>query len=117
MLYAAFGSSRHLIVGPMSATAALSAAAVADLTTAPGTVGVVLDAESVAFVDMTAVKMLDELAEDLARDGRRLVIAHDIGQVGDLLAAGASALGVYPTIDEAMTAARVRAPGVPGEAG
>ena len=33
ILYAAFGSSRHLIVGPMSATAALSAAAVADLTT------------------------------------------------------------------------------------
>lgn len=33
LLYAAFGSSRHLIVGPMSATAALSAAAVADLTT------------------------------------------------------------------------------------
>ena len=33
ILYAAFGSSRHLVVGPMSATAALSAAAVADLTT------------------------------------------------------------------------------------
>ena len=30
MLYAAFGCSRHLVVGPMSATAALSAAAVAD---------------------------------------------------------------------------------------
>jgi len=29
ILYAAFGSSRHLIVGPMSATAALSAATVA----------------------------------------------------------------------------------------
>jgi SulP family sulfate permease len=33
LLYAAFGSSRHLVVGPMSATAALSAAAVADLAT------------------------------------------------------------------------------------
>ena len=33
ILYAVFGSSRHLVVGPMSATAALSAAAVADLTT------------------------------------------------------------------------------------
>ena len=33
ILYAAFGSSRLLVVGPMSATAALSAAAVADLTT------------------------------------------------------------------------------------
>src|SRR6185503_7486008 len=33
-LYAAFGSSRHLIVGPMSATAALSAATVGDLVAA-----------------------------------------------------------------------------------
>ncbi len=31
VLYAAFGSSRHLVTGPMAATAALSAAAVADL--------------------------------------------------------------------------------------
>src|SRR3954471_17459954 len=30
ILYAAFGSSRHLVVGPMAATAALSAAAVGD---------------------------------------------------------------------------------------
>jgi SulP family sulfate permease len=32
LLYATFGSSRHLVVGPMSATAALSAAAIADAT-------------------------------------------------------------------------------------
>src|ERR1700727_1628981 len=31
ILYAAFGSSRHLIVGPMAATASLSAAAVGDV--------------------------------------------------------------------------------------
>ena len=31
VLYAAFGSSRHLVDGPMAATAALSAAAVGDL--------------------------------------------------------------------------------------
>src|SRR5580765_4014325 len=35
LLYAAFGSSRHLVVGPMAATAALSAAAVGDIV-APG---------------------------------------------------------------------------------
>src|SRR5262245_12362024 len=35
ILYAVFGSSRHLVVGPMAATAALSAAAVADLVTDP----------------------------------------------------------------------------------
>ena len=33
ILYAVFGSSRHLVVGPMAATAALSAAAVADVAT------------------------------------------------------------------------------------
>lgn len=33
LLYAAFGSSRHLVTGPMSATAALSAAIVADFVT------------------------------------------------------------------------------------
>ena len=33
ILYAAFGSSRHLVTGPMSATAALSAGAVGDLVT------------------------------------------------------------------------------------
>src|SRR6201996_7842042 len=34
LLYAVFGSSRHLVVGPMSATAALSAATVAEYATA-----------------------------------------------------------------------------------
>src|SRR5439155_19064367 len=33
ILYAAFGSSRHLVTGPNAATAALSAAAVGDLAT------------------------------------------------------------------------------------
>ena len=36
VLYAAFGSSRHLVVGPMAATAALSAAAVADVAAGNG---------------------------------------------------------------------------------
>jgi hypothetical protein len=60
---------------------------------------------------ITAVRMLDGLAQNLARQGRRLVIAHDIGQVRDLLTEGASALGVHPTIDEAMAAARAGVPG------
>ncbi len=72
----------------------------------PGTRGVVLDAEAVAFVDVTAVRMLDELASDLARDGQQLVIAHDLGQVGDLLAAAdeLTSLKVVPSIDEAIEA-------------
>ena len=36
LLYAALGSSRHLVTGPMSATAALSAATVADVVTSGG---------------------------------------------------------------------------------
>src|ERR1700744_1399493 len=36
IFYAAFGSSRHLVVGPMSATAALSAAAVGTLVAPSG---------------------------------------------------------------------------------
>src|SRR6478609_9710979 len=48
LLYSAFGSSRHLVVGPMSATAALSAATVATFAT-PGTP---------RFVDMTVALAL-----------------------------------------------------------
>src|SRR3954468_15505373 len=38
LLYALFGSSRHLVTGPMAATAALSAAAVAGLVASPADV-------------------------------------------------------------------------------
>ncbi|MGH2598740.1 MAG: SulP family inorganic anion transporter, partial [Dehalococcoidia bacterium] len=48
LLYAVFGSSRHLVVGPMAATAALSAAAVADFAT-QGT------SEFVAFTTALAI--------------------------------------------------------------
>ena len=71
----------------------------------PGTLGVVVDAEAIAFVDITAVSMLEELAEDLRRQGQQLVLAHDLGQVGDLLAeATGEGLGVHPTIDDAIAA-------------
>ncbi len=68
-----------------------------------GVRGVVLDAEAIPFVDITAVRMLDELADDLGRAGQQLVIAHDLGQVGDLLSANPETnLQVFPTIDEAI---------------
>jgi hypothetical protein len=44
LMYAVFGSSRHLVTGPMSATAALSAAAVAQFATAGSGVFVTLTA-------------------------------------------------------------------------
>ena len=71
----------------------------------PGTRAVVLDAEAIPFVDITALRMLDELADDLERAGQQLVIAHDLGQVGDLLSAHPETnLAVFPTIDEAIAA-------------
>jgi high affinity sulfate transporter 1 len=73
----------------------------------PALRGVVIDAEAIAFVDVTAVQMLEELAGELARRGQLLVLAHDLGQVGDVLAgAGRDGLAVHPTIDEAVAAVR-----------
>ena len=68
---------------------------------------VVLDAETMPFVDVSAARMLEELAEDLRRDGVALVIARDIGQVRDVLRrAGAYAplVQVHRTIQDAVDA-------------
>ena len=62
--------------------------------------GVVLDAEAIAFVDITALRMLDELAADLERAGQHLVLAHDLGQVGDLLARAGHDLTVIPVVPD-----------------
>jgi hypothetical protein len=81
----------------------------------PGTVAVVLDAEAMAFVDVTVVRIPEESADQLTRRGQRLVIAHDLGQVGDLISSnGASHIAVHPTIDEAIAAARRAAVTEPG---
>ena len=45
------------------------------------TKAIVLDAETMPFVDVSAARMLEELAEDLRRDGVALVLARDVGQV------------------------------------
>jgi len=68
---------------------------------------VVLDAADVPVIDVTAAKMLVELADDLDRRGIRLLLARDIGQVRDLLeAAGAGSLvaQTYPTVEQAVAA-------------
>ena len=49
--------------------------------------------------------MLGETAEDLAAGGQRMVLAHDVGQVRDVLRAGGDGeLEVYATIAEAVAA-------------
>jgi SulP family sulfate permease len=71
------------------------------------TKAVVLDAETMPFVDVSAARMLEELAEDLRRDDVALVIARDIGQVRDVLRrAGADAplVQVHRTIQDAVDA-------------
>jgi len=67
---------------------------------------IVIDAETVPFIDVTAAQVLDQVARKLQGDGIRMVIARDIGQVRDVVhaAPGDSTLDIaYPTVDEAVT--------------
>jgi MFS superfamily sulfate permease-like transporter len=76
---------------------------------AGGIHGLVLDAESIAFVDVTAVRMLEELAVDLRAGGVQLALAHDIGQVRDMLNRGIrdeGAINVYRSVQDAVEALR-----------
>jgi high affinity sulfate transporter 1 len=76
---------------------------------APHVHAVVLDAETIPSVDITAVRMLHELAEDLQTSGVRLAMAHEIGQVRDVIRRGIDAesgLAVYPTVKAALEALR-----------
>jgi sulfate permease, SulP family len=67
---------------------------------------VVLDAQTVPSIDVTAVRMLDTLADDLGRRGVRFALARDVGQVRDLLTQVSpdSPVCAYPTVRAAVTA-------------
>lgn len=69
-----------------------------------GVEAVLLDAETIASVDLTAVKMLVELHTSMRASGKRFMLARDIGQVRDVLrASGEGAeLEVYATVAEAV---------------
>ena len=71
-----------------------------------GASAAVLDAQTVPSIDVTAVRMLDELAADLARRGVRLALARDVGQVRDLLSrvSSESQVRTFPTVRAAVTA-------------
>ncbi len=73
-----------------------------------GTRAVVLDAQTVAFIDVTAADMLATLSDELAALGVALVIAHDVGQVRDTLRETGleDSIGsrTYPTVDQAIEA-------------
>jgi sulfate permease, SulP family len=75
---------------------------------ANGIVAVVLDAETIPFVDVTAARMLAALEQQLRERGVRLLIARDIGQVRDVLCSATDdpALAqVYPSVQAAVEAA------------
>ena len=77
---------------------------------------VVLDLADAPVIDVTAIAMLTDLADDLDRRGLHLTIARDIGQVrGVLIAARADLLvnRAYPTVDAAVHA--VGAPSPPSD--
>lgn len=75
---------------------------------------VVLDCETVPFVDISAAEMMLRLAYDLERRGVRLALARVIGQVRDVLNASGGdipALAIHPSIEAALAAVQPRAPG------
>ena len=76
---------------------------------ADGITAVVLDAETIPFVNVTSARMLAALQEELRERGVRLLIARDVGQVRDVLASATDdpALAhVYPSVQSAVQAAQ-----------
>jgi MFS superfamily sulfate permease-like transporter len=69
---------------------------------------VVLDAETIPAIDVTAAHMLIALGHDLQRQGKRLVLARQVGQVREILATqrGPTAIEIYPSVRAAVDALR-----------
>ena len=78
----------------------------------PETKGVVIDGETIAFVDVTAAQMLRALRGRLEDSGVGLYMAKDIGQVRDVIARtdpdDELLRHLFPTIGEAVAAAHGR---------
>jgi SulP family sulfate permease len=71
-----------------------------------GVRAVVLDAETTPAIDATAAAMLHQIADDLRRDGRELLLARDVAGIRDLLRrAGAGGLAtVHRSVGDAVAA-------------
>lgn len=80
-----------------------------------GIQAVVLDCETMPSLDVTAARMLTELAADLRHQRVRLVLAGEIGQVRDMLAATSqdTAPEYYRTVHEAVGGVSAPAGGTP----
>ena len=67
----------------------------------------VIDAETMPYIDVTAAETLARVRDDLTRNGVRLLVARDIGQVRDVLGrVGAEDGAVFPTVEDAVSRAR-----------
>ena len=75
---------------------------------AEGVRAVVLDAETVPYVDVTAAEMLVQLRGDLERAGTQLLVARDIGQVRDVLehAGARDEASLLPSVEDAVRRVR-----------
>jgi SulP family sulfate permease len=84
----------------------------------PNVRAVVLDAETIPAIDVTASHMLIELGHDLQRQGKRLALARQVGQVRAVLATerGPTAIEIYPSVRAAVDALRAEGRGANGEA-
>jgi MFS superfamily sulfate permease-like transporter len=69
---------------------------------------VVLDAETIPAIDVTAAHMLIALGHDLQRQGKRLVLARQVAQVREILEKeqGPTAIEIYPSVRAAVDALR-----------
>jgi sulfate permease, SulP family len=95
-------------------------AAIENAAASAGTHAVVLDCETIPFLDVTAARMLSQLAADLGHHGVRLVLAGEIGQVRDMIAAVTSpdaAAEYHRTVQDAVNAARTLPASTPAKEG
>jgi SulP family sulfate permease len=73
---------------------------------AEGVRAVIIDAETIPFVDVTAADMLRQLSGELDAKGVKLLVARDIGQVRDVLRDDDEQQRLFPTVVAAVTQAR-----------
>jgi sulfate permease, SulP family len=66
---------------------------------------VVLDAGATPFIDVSAVRMLEELEDELEQAGVRLLVAREVGQVRDVVRRAHGEQNVHPTVQAAVEAA------------
>ncbi|MDN5698543.1 MAG: STAS domain-containing protein, partial [Rubrobacter sp.] len=74
------------------------------------TQAVVLDAQTMPFLDITASRILIELREDLMEQGISLLLARDVGQVRDVILSSSHGYGSeeyrsFSTVEEAVESA------------